>query len=195
MHTNLPSPLSTTRWTALVWDNTPPLSGYWRVSSTPPNPPLLSRMRTLANGVVLVPIVLAKQSCQGKPIKEFFFPSLPDNVSLCPVASLHAYLEETEGLRGEETRLFVSFIRLHKAITSSSIAKWLKLILEEAGIDTSIFGAHSTCGASACQGQSNYWRYPKAANWNSELMFQRFYHKSIDKARIARSKLQTTQLI
>ncbi len=43
----------------------------------------------------------------------------------------------------------MSFIRLHKAVTSSSIARWLKTILEEAGIDTTIFGAHSTRGASA----------------------------------------------
>ncbi len=36
----------------------------------------IRRMRTIANGVAFVPTVLAKQSRQGKPIEEFFFPSL-----------------------------------------------------------------------------------------------------------------------
>ena len=150
----------------------------------------IDRMRTLANGVALIPTVLAKQSRQGKPIEEFFFPSLPDNASLCPVASLRAYLEKTEGLRGEETKLFVSFIRPHKAVTSSSIARWLKTILEEAEIDTSIFGAHSSHGASAsatAKAGVTTGDILKAANWNSESVFQRFYHKSVDKAAYGRA--------
>ena len=150
----------------------------------------ISRMRTLANGVAFVPTVLAKQSRQGKPIEEFFFPSLPGNTPLCPVASLQAYLDKTTSLRGEETRLFVSFIRPHKAVTSSSIARWLKTILEEAGIDTSIFGAHSTRGASASAAAKagvTTGDILKAANWNSESVFQRFYHKSIDKAAYGRA--------
>ena len=143
----------------------------------------ISRMRTLVNRVPFVPIVLAKQSRQGKPIEEFFFPSLPDNASLCPVTSLTAYLDKTEGLRGEETRLFVSFIKPHRVVTSSSIARWLKTILEEAGIDTSIFGAHSTRGASAAaKAGVTTGDILKAAKWNSESVFQRFYHKSVDKA-------------
>ena len=72
----------------------------------------MSRMRTLVNGVAFVPTVLAKQSRQGKPIEEFFFPSLgslPDNASLCPVTSLRAYMDKTKGLRGEETKLCVLY--------------------------------------------------------------------------------------
>ena len=150
----------------------------------------ISRIRTLANGVVFVPTVLAKQSRQGKPIEDFFFPSFPRNVALCPVASLRMYLDKTKDLRGEETRLFVSFIRPHKAVTSSSIARWLKAILEEAGIDTSIFGAHSTRGASASAAAKagvTTGDILKAANWNSESVFQRFYHKSVDKAAYGRA--------
>ena len=86
----------------------------------------INRMKTLSNGVVFVPAVLAKQSRQGKPIEEFFFPSFPDNPVLCPVGMLRSYLDNTRSLRGEETKLFVSFIKPHRGVTSSSIARWLK---------------------------------------------------------------------
>ena len=64
------------------------------------------------------PTSLAKQSRQGKPIEEFFFPSFPSNTTLCPVNTLTVYLDKTESLRGEVTKLFVSFIKPHKAVTS-----------------------------------------------------------------------------
>ena len=54
------------------------------------------------------------------------------------------------------------------------------VILDEAGIDTSIFGAHSTHGAStlaAARAGITTGDILKAANWNSESVFQRFYQK------------------
>ena len=74
--------------------------------------------------------------------------------------------------------------------TSSSIARWLRTILEEAGIDSSIFGAHSTRGASAsaaARGGVTLEEILKAANWSSESVFQRFYHKEVDRAAYGRA--------
>ena len=150
----------------------------------------ISRMRSHSDGVAFLPAVLAKQSRQGKHIEEFFFPSLPGNSTLCPVDTLRVYLDKTRSLRGEESRLFVSFIKPHKVVTSSSIARWLKSMLQEAGIDISIFGAHSTRGASssaAVRAGITTGDILKAANWSSESVFQRFYHKAIDKAAYGRA--------
>ena len=74
-------------------------------------------------------------------------------------------------------------------------------ILEHSGIDPSIFGAHSTRGASAMRGGITTKDILKAANWNSESVFQKFYHRTkhhtVERllTRIAWSKLQTTQLM
>ena len=79
--------------------------------------------------------------------------------------------------------MFISFIKPHKAVTGSSIARWLRTVLEEAGIDSAIFGAHSTRGASALaavRGGVTLEDILKAANWSSESVFQRFYHKEVD---------------
>ena len=89
---------------------------------------------------------LAKQSRQGKPVVTFFFPSFPSDAGICPVM---AYEEHTASKRGLETRLFLAIIKPHKAVTSSTIARWLKSLLESTGIDTCIFNAHSVRGASS----------------------------------------------
>ena len=44
--------------------------------------------------------------------------------------------------------LFLSYIKPNKPVTSQRIAHWIKDLLKEAGIDVSIFKAHSVRGAS-----------------------------------------------
>ena len=44
----------------------------------------ISRMSVKENGVSFLPSTLAKQSRQGKPIENFFFPSFPQNPILGP---------------------------------------------------------------------------------------------------------------
>ena len=109
----------------------------------------LSRRVHKPDGVCFYPNVLAKQSRQGSQIANFFFPSLPGNPTLCPVMALKVYEDKTRPIRGDETKLLISFIKPHKAVTSSSVARWLKSVLSAAGIDTAIFSAHSTRGASS----------------------------------------------
>ena len=45
----------------------------------------LTNLRYISEGVVFLPNKLAKPSCAGRPGKEFFFPSFPDNPNLYPV--------------------------------------------------------------------------------------------------------------
>ena len=62
--------------------------------------------------------------------------------------------------------------------------------LEQAGIDTSVFGAHSTRGASssaAARGGVMTEDILKAANWSLESVFQKFYHKTVNKAAYGRA--------
>ena len=141
------------------------------------------RIRSGAKGISFLPAPLAKQSRQGKPIESFYFPAFLANTAICPLKTLDTYLDKTKQLRENENRLFISFIKPHKAVTFSSIARWLKTILEEAGIDSFTFGAHSTHGASAsvtAKGEVTLEEILKATNWSSESVFQRFYHKKVD---------------
>ena len=147
------------------------------------------KLRTFrVDGVKFSPSRLSKQSRQGKSIETFFFPSYPDTPELCPVRALKAYEKLTVDIRGKESKLFLAIIKPHRAVVSSTIARWLRAILEAAGVDTSIFNAHSVRGASTS----------KAANMGvttndilkaANSVFQKFYHKPTEKCNYGRAVL------
>ena len=96
--------------------------------------------------------------------------------------------------RGLETRLFLAIIKPHKAVTSRTIARWLKFLLESAGIDTSVFNAHSVRGVSSTAAASlgiTTNDILKAADWSSDSVFQRFYYKSTENPSYGRAVLST----
>ena len=143
------------------------------------------------DGVTFLPSCLAKQSRQGKPISEFFFPTFPTNSRLCPVTTLRAY---EESLRNGETKLFLALIKPHKSVTSCTVARWLKALLQAAGMDTSIFSAHSVRGASSSKAANmgiTTNDILKAANWSTESVFQKFYYKPTISASYERAVLST----
>ena len=73
----------------------------------------------------------------------FFFPSFPSDQVIWPVTTLKADEERTAPVRGTEARLFLALIKPYKAISSITVVRWLKSLLESAGIGTSVFNAHS----------------------------------------------------
>ena len=56
----------------------------------------LTGFRMTPEGVVFLPVALAKQSNPGRAIKKFFFLKYVANAKLCPVRSLSLYSERTE---------------------------------------------------------------------------------------------------
>ena len=133
------------------------------------------------DGVVFIP---AKQSRQGKPVTPFFFPSFPPHPVICPVTTLKAYEERTALVRGTETRLFLALIKPNKALISSTVARWLKSLLESAGIDSSVFNAHSVRGASSTMAANLDIATNdilKAADWSTESVFQWIIHHLVER--------------
>ena len=69
----------------------------------------LARRRFSPEGVTFLPATLAKQSRQGKPLVEFFFPSFSHDEGLCPVQTLRQYESVTFPLRlGVQQELFLN---------------------------------------------------------------------------------------
>ena len=103
----------------------------------------------LPEGVSFRPTKLAKQSRQSKAVAEFF-PAFTAHPLLFPVMTLRACESRTEEFRREKglKPLFLTTIRPHNV---AFIARWLRSILEKAGIDTSIFKAHCVwCCRDSC---------------------------------------------
>ena len=111
-------------------------------------------------------------------------PFFAEETLICPATTLEAYLSKTVGLRGLENKLFISFKKPHKPVSSQSLSRWIKQMLQ--GIDTSIFSAHSTRHASTSTAKRdgvNIDLILKTAGWTpNSQSFARFYNRSITKA-------------
>ena len=109
------------------------------------------------------------------------------------MATLRQYLTVTSPLRPEgAVRLFVAVVKPHNPVSSSSIARWLKETLQQAGIDVGIFGSHAVRGASSSAAAAagvTTTDILKAADWNSESVFRNFYYRPTGDATYGRAVL------
>ena len=101
--------------------------------------------------------------------------------NLCALVHLREYLNRTKLLR-KDNHLFISFTKPHNPVTTETLSRWLKQVLEEAGIDTKVFKGHSTRAASS----SNAKKFGtpievilKNAGWSNCKTFHKFYDKII----------------
>jgi integrase len=114
--------------------------------------------------------------------------SFPDEIRLCPVTLLNYYIDRTADYRdipsGAEPidQLLLSHIRPHGAVSRDTIRRWILLTMGNAGIDTSIFKAHSTRAAStskALKKEVPLQSILNAAMWKSDSTFAKFYNKPV----------------
>ena len=80
-----------------------------------------------------------------------------------------------------EKRLFVSYAKPHKAVSSKTIARYVLDILGKAGVDIVTFGAHSVRGASTSKAKQSLSlaEISQAAGWSGCAMFAKRYDRPI----------------
>ena len=99
------------------------------------------------------------------------------------MARLRAYIKRTAKIcnhSGVNQPLFLATQKPYSPVTSTSIGRWLKLNSQDAGIDTSVFKAHSTRGASssaARQSGVSVKDILTAADLSRETTFNLFYYR------------------
>jgi hypothetical protein len=122
-----------------------------------------------------------KQTKPGVHVKPLELEAFPSEEKLCVVSHLQKYLEVTESLRqGKE--LFVSFVKPHSSVSRDTISRWIKTVLELAGVDVTRFSAHSTRGASTSAAFSRNVAIDtilSTAGWASQSTFCKFYCKPV----------------
>jgi hypothetical protein len=136
----------------------------------------------LPEGVVFKPGHLSKQSRPSHHSVDFFFSAFAQDVCLCPMATLRVYESRTVSFRKDESqnKVFLSFIGKHNPVCSSTVARWLKVCLQKAGVKTSVFQAHSTRAASTTKAAMSGMTVEdimKTADWTSKGVFQKFYYR------------------
>ena len=100
----------------------------------------------------------------------------------CVINCLNDYLKRTKPYRGRTSQLFLSTQKPFQGVSRDTISRWLKLVLDMAGIDTTRFTAHSTRTASTSYAKAK--GLPShvimaAADRHSESTFAKFYDKCI----------------
>ena len=128
--------------------------------------------------------VIAERLKTSKPGKSVTlkFDCLPDK-TLCTKCTLAAYISRTKALRGHGpndfvSKLFISYIKPHKPISTDTLSRWIKLVLASAGIDTSVFKTHSVRGAATSHAYAKsvpIAEILRAADWTNERTFRKYY--------------------
>ena len=107
-------------------------------------------------------------------------PFAPDS-RLCPVTYIKHYITKTNSLRSNP-RLLISYTKPLKPVTNSTVARWIRSTLQDAGIDVSIFSAHSSRTATtsySANAQIPLADILKAAGWSKAQTFAEHYNKPI----------------
>ena len=133
------------------------------------------------------------------PPRKVFYASFPENNEVCPVSVLKLYIQETAeqvANLGQPKPLFVTSRKpIHRA-KPGTIGHWIKDTLRLAGIDTEVFSAHSTRGASTSWAAARgvpIGDILRAANWSSRSTFEQFYYRPSNSTIYSRTILQSTQ--
>ena len=75
-----------------------------------------------------------KTTRQGKHLEPIELADFEPDINLSVVTHLNQYLAKTETLRGFTSQLLISYVKLHKAVSNTTIGKWCKSVLRDAVI-------------------------------------------------------------
>ncbi len=130
-----------------------------------------------------------RKTQKNGPLRSMTLKKHPDR-AIDPVYCLGLYVHLTDILRNKanEGFLLIGSVKPHRPITGSTVARWIKKQLEEAGVDTDKFSAHSTRGAAASKAASlgvPVKSILDSADWASESTFSRFYRREVSEPSVA----------
>ena len=108
----------------------------------------LNEMTLSASKCVIAVKSLLKTSRPNHRLSPIELRAYSENANICVVSYLKSYLKLTHSVRGECQKLFISYVKPHRAVSKDTISRWIKDVLQKSGVDTSVFTAHSTRSAS-----------------------------------------------
>ena len=134
---------------------------------------------------VFYPFGLEKHSRPGKSRTEISYRNYAPDPKLCIIECLSVYI----GIRKTKVnsklcqQLLITYGKPHKGASKDTIARWVKEILKNSGIDTSVFKPHSTRSASTSKALASGVPIDvilKHGNWSQISTFYRYFQKEIE---------------
>ena len=138
---------------------------------------------------------LLKQSRPGKHLAPIVLKSFTGNTDLCIVKTMRAYVQRTEHLRQVETKLLISTQKPHKGVSKSTVARWVKQVMDRAGVHGT-YGPHSTRAVATSQARLQGVTLDiiqKTAGWTNASTFARFYNKPVEQLTVQDAVLSSSQ--
>jgi site-specific recombinase XerD len=141
----------------------------------------LSDVNIISDKVTIYPNHLLKQSKPGHHAQVIQLKAFRSVPALCIVETLKEYLRRTEVLRSGQ-KLLVSTMKPHKAVSKSTISRWIRMVMLKAGVGHE-FAPHSVRSASTSKAKLKGVPLEvivKTAGWSNAGVFRRFYDKPIE---------------
>ena len=125
---------------------------------------------------------LLKSSSSKKHLGEINLANYKSDDDLCVVKTIAHYIERTEPLRASVTKLFITSQKPFKSVSRDTIGRWLKSVMQDAGIDVNIFRPHSVRSATAsaaCALRIPVDTIIRTVGWTKDSVFRKYYNKPI----------------
>ena len=106
----------------------------------------------------------------------------PSNKRLCIFNYMLEYVQRTALIRHGQNTLILTHKKPHRPATQNSIARWIKQLLTEAGIDTKTFSAGSTRSAATSKAHEQgapIQQVMDMGGWTQMSTFTKFYNRPI----------------
>jgi hypothetical protein len=116
----------------------------------------------------------------------------PENMRICVFHYLQVYLRRTALLRKDIVNIFITTTKPYRTASANTISRWLKVVLREAGVDTSHFSAGSSRAATTSKAKAIGMpidQILKAGGWSNASTFTRFYDRPVQATSFAHSML------
>ena len=113
--------------------------------------------------------------------RPYFVISLPPLSATDPLGTaklLKEYIAATKTFRGENRQLLLSYVSPHQPVSTDTVARWIRHVMSQAGIDTNVFKAHSVRGASSSAAREclvSIDAILRAGDWSSLSTFDKHY--------------------
>lgn len=77
-----------------------------------------------------------KQSKAGRHLEPIELMAFHEDKRVCIVEHLKEYIQQTKEIRNQSNQLLICYIKPHKPVSKDTIARWVKEVLNQSGIDT-----------------------------------------------------------
>ena len=123
-----------------------------------------------------------KQTKPGRHLEPIELLAFSEDKELCVVQHLREYIHRTDPLRKDHSQLLLSYVKPFKPVARDTVSRWVKQVLQSAGIDITKYSAHSCRAASTSNVEVkglNIAEIMKSAGWSTASTFAKFYDKPV----------------